>query len=102
MIQAKDVLSEAYRSLRHNRERSALTMLGMAWGITTVVLLLAYGTGFPSPNTHISRRYARMVAMGIAGGRTSMQAGGNKAVIKTEDAIRDTAVTGVQTCALPI
>ena len=41
MILTKDVLSEAYRALRQNRRRSAITMLGMAWGIATVVLLLA-------------------------------------------------------------
>jgi putative ABC transport system permease protein len=79
MIHAKDVLSEAYRSLRHNRQRSTLTMLGMAWGIATVVLLLAYGTGFSTAIVNIFRSYASMAAMGIAGGRTSMQAGGNKA-----------------------
>ena len=32
--------------MRHDRRRTALTMLGMAWGIATVVLLLAYGAGF--------------------------------------------------------
>lgn len=79
MIQAKDVFSEAYRSLKNNRQRSALTMLGMAWGIATVVLLLAYGTGFSTAIVNIFRSYASMAAMGIAGGRTSMQAGGNKA-----------------------
>jgi len=79
MIHAKDVFSQAYGSLRHNRQRSALTMLGMAWGIATVVLLLAYGTGFSSAIVNIFRSYASMAAMGIAGGRTSMQAGGNKA-----------------------
>src|SRR6201987_5607763 len=79
MIQAKDVFSEAYGSLRQNRRRSALTMLGMAWGIATVVLLLAYGTGFSTAIVNIFRSYASMAAMGIAGGRTSMQAGGNKA-----------------------
>src|SRR5580765_7419966 len=79
MIQAKDVFSEAYRSLKNNRQRSALTMLGMAWGIATVVLLLAYGTGFSTAIVNIFRRYASMAAMGVAGGRTSMQAGGNKA-----------------------
>jgi putative ABC transport system permease protein len=79
MIQAKDVFAEAYRSLRHNRQRTTLTMLGMAWGIATVVLLLAYGTGFSSAIVNIFRSYASMSAMGIAGGRTSMQAGGNKA-----------------------
>ncbi len=79
MIQAKDVFSEAYGSLQHNRRRTAITMLGMAWGIATVVLLLAYGTGFSTAIISIFRAYASMQAMGIAGGRTSMQAGGNKA-----------------------
>ncbi len=41
-----DLLEQAYSSLKHNRRRSALTMLGMAWGIATVVLLLSYGAGF--------------------------------------------------------
>jgi len=79
VIQAKDVFSEAYGSLRYNRLRSALTMLGMSWGIATVVLLLAYGTGFSTAIVNIFRSYASMEAMGITGGRTSMQAGGNKA-----------------------
>ena len=41
-----DLLGQAYSSIKHNRRRTALTMLGMAWGIATVVLLLAYGDGF--------------------------------------------------------
>ena len=32
--------------MRHNLRRTAITILGMAWGIATVVLLLAYGAGF--------------------------------------------------------
>ncbi len=44
MIQ--DLGTQAYSALRFNKRRSALTMLGMAWGIATVVLLLAYGSGF--------------------------------------------------------
>lgn len=79
MILPKDVFSEAYDALRHNRRRSAITMLGMAWGIATVVLLLAYGTGFSTAIVNIFKAYASMQAMGIAPGRTSMQAGGNKA-----------------------
>jgi putative ABC transport system permease protein len=79
MIRANDVFTEAYGSLTHNRRRTAITMLGMAWGIATVVLLLAYGTGFSTAIVSIFRAYASTQAMGIAGGRTSMQAGGNKA-----------------------
>ncbi len=42
----RDLLHEAYDAMRHNRRRTALTMLGMGWGIATVVMLLAYGDGF--------------------------------------------------------
>jgi len=72
-------------------------MLGMAWGIATVVLLLAYGTGFSTAIVNIFKAYASMQAMGIAAGRTSMQAGGNKAGINirlTKDDI-DRVVTNV-------
>src|SRR5208282_3288575 len=79
MIRSKDVFSEVYRALRQNRRRTAMTMLGMAWGIATVVLLLAYGSGFSTAIVSIFRSFASMQAIGISGGRTSMQAGGNKA-----------------------
>jgi len=88
MILAKDVLSETYGALRHNRHRSAITVLGMAWGIATVVLLMAYGTGFSTAIVNIFRAFASTQAIVIVGGRTSMQAGGNKAgtsVRLTED-----------------
>lgn len=73
-----DVLRQAYTSLRYNRRRSAMTMLGMAWGIATVVLLLAYGDGFGNAIVAIFRNYGMKVIL-ITPGRTSMQAGGNKA-----------------------
>ena len=41
-----ELARQAYSALKYNRRRSILTMLGMAWGIATVVLLLAYGSGF--------------------------------------------------------
>lgn len=97
MILPKDVFSEAYDALRNNRRRTAITMLGMAWGIATVVLLLAYGTGFSTAIVNIFKAYASMQAMGIAAGRTSMQAGGNKAGVNirlTKDDI-DRVVTNV-------
>ena len=40
------ILSEAWAALRRNRTRSALTMLGIVWGIATVTLLIAYGGSF--------------------------------------------------------
>ena len=42
----KDIFGQAVEAMRHNRRRTAITVVGMAWGIATVVLLLAYGAGF--------------------------------------------------------
>jgi putative ABC transport system permease protein len=73
-----DLIRQAYAALRYNRRRTALTMLGMAWGIATVVLLLAYGNGFGRAIETIFASFGSHV-MGVFPGRTSMQAGGNKA-----------------------
>ncbi len=42
------IISEAWIALKRNRTRSALTMLGIVWGIATVTLLIAYGNSFRS------------------------------------------------------
>ncbi len=76
-----DLLKMAYSSMRYNRRRTALTMLGMAWGIATVVLLLAYGDGFGRAINTIFESFGAK-AVGIFPGRTSMQAGGNKAGVQ--------------------
>jgi putative ABC transport system permease protein len=73
-----DLLGQAYESIKHNRRRTALTMLGMAWGIATVVILLAYGAGFGRAITGIFSNFG-MQMMGVFPGRTSLQAGGSKA-----------------------
>ena len=74
----RDLYRQAYNALRYNRRRSLLTMLGMAWGIATVVLLLAYGTGFQNGLMVAFRTFGgNLIAM--FPGRTSLQAGGSKA-----------------------
>jgi putative ABC transport system permease protein len=74
----KDLLTQAYESMRYNRRRTALTMLGMAWGIATVVLLLAYGNGFGRAIETIFANWGTRL-IGVFPGRTSQQAGGQKA-----------------------
>jgi putative ABC transport system permease protein len=64
--------------MRHNRRRTALTMLGMAWGIATVVMLLAYGNGFGKACEAIFANFGTKLMI-LVPGRTSMQAGGQKA-----------------------
>ena len=78
MMQMREVVEQANQALRHNRSRTMLTMFGMAWGIATVVLLLAYGDGFGRAVNTIFASFGMRV-MGVFPGRTSQQAGGNKA-----------------------
>jgi len=74
----RDLGIQAYSALRHNKRRSILTMLGMAWGIATVVLLLAYGAGFESGLWIAFRSFGTNLVF-LFPGRTSLQAGGTKA-----------------------
>jgi putative ABC transport system permease protein len=74
----KDLLGQAYSAMQFNRRRTMLTMFGMAWGIATVVLLLAYGDGFGRAIDTIFASFGAKV-IGVFPGRTSQQAGGSKA-----------------------
>jgi len=73
-----DLLKEAYGAMQHNRRRTTLTMLGMAWGIATVVILLAFGSGFERAINLIFSSWGTEMIMAFPG-RTSLQAGGSKA-----------------------
>ncbi|HTR23883.1 MAG TPA: ABC transporter permease [Terriglobales bacterium] len=74
----RDLFEEAYGAMQHNRRRTTLTMLGMAWGIATVVILLAFGSGFQRAISMIFSSWGTDV-IGVFPGRTSLQAGGSKA-----------------------
>src|SRR5579864_54822 len=83
-----DLVGQAYAAMRHNRRRTALTMLGMAWGIATVVILLAYGAGFGRALHNIFSNFGLQM-MGIFPGRSSLQAGGMKAGTQTRFTLDD-------------
>jgi putative ABC transport system permease protein len=83
-----DLFQEAYGAMRHNRRRTALTMLGMAWGIATVVMLLAYGDGFGQACAHIFANFGTKLMI-VVPGRTSMQAGGQKAGVPIRFTMED-------------
>src|ERR1700674_4184788 len=79
----RDLLQQAYGAMRHDLRKTVLTMLGMAWGIATVVLLLAYGEGFGQAITNIFESFGA-TAVGIFPGRTAQQAGGNKGGVQAQ------------------
>ena len=69
----RDILHEAFGAMRHDLRKTLLTMLGMAWGIATVVLLLAYGAGFGRAIEVIFANWGTRI-IGVFPGRTSQQA----------------------------
>jgi putative ABC transport system permease protein len=73
----REIIIQAFGAMRHERRRTFLTVLGMAWGIATVVLLLAYGAGFGQAIYNIFASFGTTV-MVVVPGRTSLQAGGTK------------------------
>ena len=77
----RDLFIQAYGAMRHDLRKTVLTILGMAWGIATVVLLLAYGDGFGRAIQGIFETFGAK-AVGVYPGRTSQQAGGNKAGVQ--------------------
>ena len=68
----KDILGQAWEAMLYNRRRTAITMVGMAWGIATVVLLLAYGAGFTRALEAIFAEWGTHT-IGVFPGRTSEQ-----------------------------
>ncbi len=83
----RDIWGQAWEAMVYNRRRTAITMIGMAWGIATVVLLLAYGAGFSRAIEAIFAEWGTNI-IGVFPGRTSEQAGGEKSGVQvrfTED-----------------
>ncbi len=84
----KDLLAQAWEAMLYNRRRTAITMIGMAWGIATVILLLAYGNGFSNALEAIFAEWGTNT-IGFFPGRTTQQAGGDKAGVQVRLTLDD-------------
>jgi putative ABC transport system permease protein len=74
----KEAFLQSLQNLRANKLRSFLTMFGILWGMVSVVVLSAMGEGFQVGNGQVMRELGKNVGI-LWGGRTSMQAGGERA-----------------------
>jgi putative ABC transport system permease protein len=74
----KEALVQSIQNLRANKLRSLLTMFGILWGMISVVVLSATGEGFRRGNDKVLRELGKNIGI-VWGGRTSMQAGGERA-----------------------
>jgi putative ABC transport system permease protein len=74
----RELMEQSWVALLRNRMRSTLTMLGIAWGVVSVVLLLAFGQGLGGSIVTAVGNLGNNVIV-LWPGQTSMQAGGQRA-----------------------
>jgi len=74
----RDAILQSIENLRVNKLRSLLTMFGIMWGVISIVILSALGEGFQRGNQKVLEELGKNVVI-IRNGRTSTQAGGERA-----------------------
>ncbi|HEV3216478.1 MAG TPA: ABC transporter permease [Vicinamibacterales bacterium] len=74
----QEAIKESIQNLRTNKLRSVLTMFGIMWGVISIVILSALGEGFQRGNQAVLEELGKNVVI-IRNGRTSTQAGGERA-----------------------
>jgi putative ABC transport system permease protein len=74
----KELILQGWQALMRNRLRSILTMMGITWGLVSVVILLAYGQGLGGGVLAAFSAMGNNVIV-LWPGQTSMQAGGQRA-----------------------
>jgi len=89
-----EICREAMFGLVRNRVRAGLSMLGISWGIVSVVMLLAYGEGF---NQALLTGFKGAFGDGVSvvfPGQTSLQAGGERAGKRIRFRLADAEAVG--------
>jgi putative ABC transport system permease protein len=74
----REAIIQSFQNLRANKLRSFLTMFGILWGMISVVVLSATGEGFRRGNDKVLLELGKNIGI-VWGGRTSLQAGGERA-----------------------
>ena len=73
-----ELLSEVASSLFRNKLRSFLTMAGIAWGVASIVLIVAMGDGFKQGQRNNTKQLGENIVL-LFPGRTEKQVGGQRA-----------------------
>ncbi len=71
----REILNQTIAALWDNKLRSLLTMFGIVWGITSVILLVGLGIGFNLQQREQLRTIGTDIAI-LFGGKTGMPSGG--------------------------
>jgi putative ABC transport system permease protein len=82
----RDLIGDVVRTLWAHKLRTFLTMFGIAWGIVSIVLMVAAGEGLREGQAEQARTLGKDIMI-VFHGRTSLQAGGTRAgrVVHWED-----------------
>ena len=86
----REILRQTLAALWHTKLRSFLTMFGIIWGITSVILLVGLGIGFSVDQKEHMKNLGTDIAI-CFGGKTAMPSGGYAAgrdvILKIDDAV---------------
>src|SRR5512144_2738573 len=75
---AGEILVQTVRNLWANKLRSLLTMFGISWGIAAIIFMIAIGEGFKAGYRNMLYTMGTDIVI-FWSGRTSLQAGGQRA-----------------------
>lgn len=75
---AGEIFLQTFRNLWAHKLRSTLTMFGISWGIAAIVFMIAIGEGFKDGYRNMLYSMGTDIVI-MWSGRTSMQAGGQRA-----------------------
>ncbi len=78
MTYLSELLGQVVTSLYRNKLRSFLTMAGIAWGLASMVIIVAMGDSFKEGQRNNTKELGKNLVI-LFGGRTEMQAGGERA-----------------------
>jgi len=73
-----ELLTQVVSSLLRNKLRSFLTMAGIAWGVASIVLIVAMGDGFKQGQRNNTKQLGESIVL-LFPGRTEKQVGGQRA-----------------------
>jgi putative ABC transport system permease protein len=99
----RDLIGDVFRTLWAHKLRTFLTMFGIAWGIVSIVLMVAAGEGLRKGQEIQSRNLGKDIMI-VFHGRTSLQAGGTRAgkVVHWEDVDVQAVQSGGPDCEYAI
>ncbi len=98
-----DLFRDVFRTLWAHKLRAFLTMFGIAWGIVSIVLMVAAGEGLRKGQEEQAKNLGKDVMI-VFHGRTSLQAGGTHAgrLVHWDDADLPAVQTGTPDCQYAI